>query len=236
MEKGNCLNCGKEILYFPSNPRKFCSRKCKYEWKHRISLEIKKCPVCGRNFVRKRSLKQKYCSIECRGKARRIYKKCLNCGKFFWAKRKDAKFCSYDCSVTFRRAHMRKCIVCGKPIKSKNKKFCSYICMGIFYSDFYKGDRNPNWRGGLEKYDLEWEINKLIALKRDKFTCQLCGKTSCALQVHHIIPLSKAKNREEVKRLNSLDNLITLCLSCHNKLHPEKYLIPRIRDRYGRFR
>jgi len=26
------------------------------------------------------------------------------------------------------------------------------------------------------------------------------------------------------------------CLSCHNKLHPEKYLIPRVRDRHGRFR
>ena len=48
-------------------------------------------------------------------------------------------------------------------------------------------------------------------LSRDSWRCQNCG-TAENLQVHHIQPRSKLGH-------DSLENLITLCVSCHESLH-----------------
>ncbi|MFA5323921.1 MAG: HNH endonuclease [Smithella sp.] len=55
---------------------------------------------------------------------------------------------------------------------------------------------------GSTKTKLDLEANK-----RDKFMCVECGKTS-GIETHHIIP-----------NLEELDNLVTLCHSCHKKRH-----------------
>ncbi|MGM0369550.1 MAG: RNA-guided endonuclease IscB [Bacillota bacterium] len=47
-------------------------------------------------------------------------------------------------------------------------------------------------------------------LKRDDYTCQLCGVTDTMLHAHHIMP------RRDGGR-DSIYNLITLCADCHNK-------------------
>lgn len=51
---------------------------------------------------------------------------------------------------------------------------------------------------------------------RDEFTCRCCGLGGVhrlpTLQVHHIIEVSQGGD-------NSLDNLITVCLSCHTLIH-----------------
>jgi len=46
--------------------------------------------------------------------------------------------------------------------------------------------------------------------ERDNWTCQECGKTNIILQVHHI---------DKDGYNNNYKNLITLCISCHKKLH-----------------
>ncbi len=48
-------------------------------------------------------------------------------------------------------------------------------------------------------------------LSRDSWRCQNCG-TAENLQVHHIKSRSKLGH-------DSLENLITLCVSCHESLH-----------------
>lgn len=53
---------------------------------------------------------------------------------------------------------------------------------------------------------------RLLALRRDNYTCQHCGATRTSLHVHHIIPREQGGTDE-------LDNLITLCARCHNKVH-----------------
>lgn len=45
-------------------------------------------------------------------------------------------------------------------------------------------------------------------LKRDKFTCQYCGRSGCELEVDHIQPISKGGT-------NDMDNLITACVDCN---------------------
>lgn len=65
-----------------------------------------------------------------------------------------------------------------------------------------------------------WKRKRLYILKRDGYLCQRCkgyGKNKEANVVHH---LHEVEDRPELKLNNS--NLISVCASCHNKLHPEK--------------
>ncbi|KMY49562.1 HNH endonuclease [Peribacillus loiseleuriae] len=77
-----------------------------------------------------------------------------------------------------------------------------------------------------------WEQLRLEALKRDNYECQECKRQgmvhvdslkvdgqrkSIELNVHH-----KYEIEHHPKLALVLDNLETLCLSCHNKMHPEK--------------
>lgn len=52
---------------------------------------------------------------------------------------------------------------------------------------------------------------RMRVLKRDKYRCQICGKTSRVIQleVDHIKPLSKDGK-------TTIDNLRTLCIECNN--------------------
>ena len=73
-----------------------------------------------------------------------------------------------------------------------------------------------------------WKRLRRKALERDLYICQDCLKRPdvagrCAIApreatvVHHILPIS-----EHPELALDLDNLISLCESCHNKRHPEK--------------
>lgn len=78
-------------------------------------------------------------------------------------------------------------------------------------------------------YDSEdWHRKRKQILVRDKYQCTICrryGKFRDAKIVHHIKPL------EEYPELAlDDDNLTSLCQSCHNKVHQEKYSLMR-RDR-----
>lgn len=73
--------------------------------------------------------------------------------------------------------------------------------------------------GQLMKFykSKQWKELRLIALRRDKFECQLCkakGKYHKAECVHHL---------KEVKPFPhlalTLSNLQSLCNSCHNSVH-----------------
>lgn len=71
-----------------------------------------------------------------------------------------------------------------------------------------------------------WRRLRKVALERDHYKCVLCmrdylagisGRPRDAVVVHHIVPRSEAPEREL-----ELDNLMSLCEVCHNKVHPEK--------------
>lgn len=62
-----------------------------------------------------------------------------------------------------------------------------------------------------------WSTVRKRALRRDQYRCQSCGRCESNhqgvdLHVHHILPKKDGGN-------DTLDNAITLCKSCHNRLH-----------------
>jgi 5-methylcytosine-specific restriction endonuclease McrA len=75
------------------------------------------------------------------------------------------------------------------------------------------GAKRPRLRLDAKSYQLLRES----VLHRDNWRCQACGSTA-GLEVHHIEPRARLGGDVE-------QNLITLCASCHRKLHG--YEIPR---------
>lgn len=91
-------------------------------------------------------------------------------------------------------------------------------------------DIEPKYRGH-PTYPHDWSERKVYVQKRDNYACQYCGRTvydkrqldkarkykqhpgGVELHVHHIKPLSKGGD-------NSLNNLISLCETCHENQHP----------------
>lgn len=65
-----------------------------------------------------------------------------------------------------------------------------------------------------------WQQKRAEILTRDNYECQRCkdlGRVSRGDTVHHIKHL-----RVEPRFKLDDDNLITLCKTCHNLVHPEK--------------
>mgnify|MGYP003336977495 CR=1 FL=1 len=74
-----------------------------------------------------------------------------------------------------------------------------------------KGVDHPNWKGGTSNQPYPFEFNKILKediKKRDNFMCGICGKETQKLAIHHI-----NYDKNNIK----LDNLISLCYSCHSK-------------------
>ena len=83
-----------------------------------------------------------------------------------------------------------------------------------------KGRRPWNYIDGRSKnqtrgrYGDDWDEIRQMIYRRDNFTCQSCGITHIKLDVHHTIPYLDGGS-------NEIDNLISLCRSCHMKIeHP----------------
>jgi 5-methylcytosine-specific restriction protein A len=93
------------------------------------------------------------------------------------------------------------------------KKIISQKMMGNQYS---KGIRPKNYIDGRSKtmgpgrYGDDWDKIRYMVYLRDNFTCQRCGILGKSLDVHHKKPFLQGG-------LNTLDNLISLCRSCHMK-------------------
>lgn len=68
-----------------------------------------------------------------------------------------------------------------------------------------------------QDYPSDWSTRRKEVLKRDRYTCQNCGRkggeiNNIQLHAHHIVPKSNGGT-------HSKSNLKTLCKDCHNAIH-----------------
>jgi DNA-binding CsgD family transcriptional regulator len=85
------------------------------------------------------------------------------------------------------------------------------------------GKSNALWKGGRLNYGSGWTKKKRQQVRElDNHRCVDCGMTQedhqsehgYKLHVHHLI---KARDIDDAETRNAVDNLVTLCISCHNK-------------------
>jgi len=78
------------------------------------------------------------------------------------------------------------------------------------------------WRNDPNEYGPNWSKQRDLARARDGYRCQVCGiaEQGHSLDVHHKIPFRAfrdEKGKIDYIRANQLDNLITLCPTCHRR-------------------
>lgn len=220
-----CKLCGKQFKV-NTYQQVYCSSNCRYKDK-RIIQETKlsnrdsvKCKFCGKEF-KQMVITQKYCSHKCRVKANMAKRSnkpktkiCKYCNKEFIPYTSLDKFCSATCRINNQ--------------KSKRKfNYTKDKC------DKITGENNPSYRNGMYCRDTKTppinkrEFNKSkIKLKKELIDkkgylyCENCGCTnSIKYETHHIIFRSEKPNHEH---LHDVDNLLYLCISCHNEFHKHK--------------
>jgi hypothetical protein len=220
-----CPRCGKDFKTYQSVVR-FCSASCGAK-RDKIKYT---CTFCNKEFERQKSRTRKnvenvFCSRQCQTAWRRAqmtYIDCAICGKSFYQITKNRKHCSKKCHDKSQEKNaFYTCIYCGREFKTfpsaieKGRKYCSRKCT----ESHMIGENSPHWRGGKElALGKSWKQVRGKVLNRDK-VCLNCGaKTSLngrSLDVHHI---HGRRFHECQNEANLLDNLITLCSSCHIKL------------------
>jgi len=199
-----CPDCGKELS---TESGKDSHRSQVHDWSRMVEVT---CEQCGDTFERKRSVQEQ----------------------------SDSTICSEECNHAFQSEQYSgeqshewnggpkedTCPVCGEVFNHRNKQqtCCSRDCADEL-RDWPSGEDHPRWnpeRDWWPYYGANWSEQREKARNRDG-ACQICGLTSqayrClhgkALDVHHITPFKEYDEHEEAKRL---ENLMTLCASCHN--------------------
>lgn len=169
---------------------------------------VKNCATCGAEFVFQKDTKKMFCSREC------------------W--KKNVSLTS-PCTTFKKGQHphnfkgvIRKCQDCEVEISNFYSLRCKSCSMKIKWADgdykFPKGKEHPLWKGGnvrekkLLRKRFQIDIAPLV-LKRDNYTCQICGNRGVPLQVDHIQSWS-----EYVELRFSMDNCRTLCEDCHYQI------------------
>ena len=97
---------------------------------------------------------------------------------------------------------------------------------------FLAKEKHYNWQGGITplnfkiRNSFEYRQWQKFCLKRDDYTCQICGKRGSELHVDHIKPFSLILKENNITSLElainceelwNLNNGRTLCVDCHRK-------------------
>jgi len=226
-EPAECHYCGETFRRRKNELKKreknFCSQECQAEWRSENftgednpawkggPIETG-CAACGTTIEVMRAkyyaYNRHFCSGECSG-------------EWFSENHSGPDHTNYKGKIT------ADCAYCGEmvsryPSRSNrhDRFFCSRDCLAKWQSE--------NWSDVPDdgrKYGHLWYIQRRKAIKRDGEVCQECGlsnakhreKYGVSLTVHHIKP---ARNFDTPEEAHQLNNLVTLCSSCHRKREP----------------
>ena len=130
------------------------------------------------------------------------------------------RYCGKWTNITYLQLDNRlKSINCDPSEPKGNSYFyCSESCKKACPS--FKKQKYLRGYEPAPSREVQPELRKLV-LERDNWTCQKCGKSKeeypeLELHCHHIFPLN-----EDPAGSADIDNCITLCKECHQKIHKE---------------
>jgi len=208
--KKKCEECGKEFEVDETKRnwmhKKLCSAECQRLHSNKKSRlkytpiqwpQKKICLHCGNEFLIHEggNMAQKYCDMECQLEAKQ--KRRLD----ELEARKVAKVCEC-CGIAF---------VAGK-FTAHKQRFCSLECR-------IKSKNKARYKSGTDRakirntYKYDFKQLRPQVIDRDGNKCTICGSTE-QLHAHH---WDNSGGTEEVN--NDMDNLVTLCVGCHNAIH-----------------
>jgi len=215
-----CDACGSDMEKYPSDvtEHNFCSVECYNDWQRenrgggsepgwKGGKKTATCEHCGTEYedfpAKINRCEHTYCSRQCAGKGR-MAERNVNC---------------HQCGEVVDKPPRRT--------KRSERNFCSKECLSEWASEFHAGRNGPMWRGGESyhprNYGPNWDEQRQKAIERAGHRCMMCDSTS-DLVVHHKRPLRTfdRDKREWWETANSLDNLLTLCRSCHSIVHQNR--------------
>lgn len=188
-----CLACARPVTRSQSQMRGrvFCNRQCRSDLAHRDLL----CRGCGRPYPRRPlSPGSDYCTWECFKASRHVIVDCAHCGLPF------------DTYVSNQRKHEKRDQV----------PCCSVDCRNRYTSLLLGGD--GTWEvGGRYRFKdrgdyTYWRKIRAEYIRAIGGVCEGCQGAPVE-QVHHLVPVARGGD------LFSFDNLMGVCLDCHDNMH-----------------
>lgn len=184
-----------------------------------VRARIANCLICAKEFRAVKDFKtpsgarhQKYCSKDCWSVRSTIYNVCKYCGsKVKTSKAVNKQYCDKSC---------RDKGYAGIPHSKEHRQKISEGLKGKIPKNAWKsGDKHPMWNPDRtdyrERYGNKYQEWRYAVIKRDKYTCQICGDKRSSgkmFDVDHIKPFSLYPElRFEVS------NGRVLCRPCHIK-------------------
>lgn len=228
-EVRSCATCGTSFRFLKSqHDRKYCSGTCAgkahitHIKKFAPSRYTATCETCGKSFeTTAKRTKGRFCSLACQGQWQSVARRGENSPSYGKKRGRDPR---HPPLVELA------CVICETAFKvpqclKDTRRCCSRRCKGKLHSRTVCGPDHPNWQGGGELYyGPNWNTQRRKAIKRDGHRCIDCGidrqklrdELNQGLCVHHIKPF-RLFGIERYKEANHLENLATLCPSCHHR-------------------
>jgi len=180
------------------------------------------CDYCSTVFEREPSLlnanEKNFCDKECH---RKWQSECRPTEEHNWYKGGPAIVECVQCGDELER---RPC-----KLERSEKFYCSVECESAHKTGRLTKENHPNWKGGVRyDYGSNWHEQRAKRLEIDDDQCVICEKsnaqekidTGSALTVHHIRPIREFADTTrsvDYEAANRIENLITLCKSCHRR-------------------
>ena len=180
------------------------------------------CPVCGDEFQRHKS------KVDRAKHANVCSRECLYEGRSLGIIGREVEG-GYDVSPTVIEKECNNCKEQFTVEKTqKDQRHCSRECFLETHSERMAGDNNPAYIDG-SSFDKRcnrgphWKRERKAVYERDGYTCRRCGVKCISrsdyngdnggkiIQAHHIDGFESPKD-------NALDNLVTLCATCHGEV------------------
>lgn len=217
-EKRSCLNCKKIFEVTKLSKKKFCNRKCYHSYysgdknvskrpdvRLKISKKLKSRIVTWNNSkTLKRLFKEGKLKPTFKGRKHTEKTKKLIRKKVKKAIKEGRIICNKGIHIWKNKQHP-KGFLGHKHVEKSKEKMRKHL----------QGEKCHFWKGGISflPYPIEFNGQLKHAIRvRDNFTCQLCDniQNKRKLSIHHI---------DYNKKNTRINNLISLCLSCHGKVH-----------------